>query len=66
MENLTYTEAKKIIKCYSGETNYFNGTVDINDMWDTLRYRCQFGEAESAVIIASLVMSGAKFKGRLK
>lgn len=62
---MTQDEAKKIIDKYAGETNYFSGIIDINDMWDMFRNRYGFGEAETAVILASLVRSGAKFKGRL-
>jgi hypothetical protein len=30
-------------------------------MWEMLRYRMQFGEAETAVILAALIRCGAKF-----
>lgn len=62
---MTQNEAAEIIKKYAGETNYFSGIIDINDMWDMFRHRYEFGEAETAVILASLVKSGAKFKGKL-
>ena len=63
---MTQDEAKQIIERHKGETNYFSGNIDISDMWDMFRYRYEFGEAETAVILASLVRSGAKFKGKLK
>lgn len=57
----TQKEATKIIEQYANETNYFNGNLNIQDMYDMFRYRYNFGEAETMVILASLVKSGAKF-----
>ena len=40
----------------------FNQEVSMDCMWEMLRYRMQFGEAETAVIIAALIKVGAWFK----
>lgn len=57
----TQKEATNIIEQYANETNYFTGKINITDMYDMFRYRYNFGEAETMVILASLVKSGAKF-----
>ena len=44
-----------------GNTNYFSGELKFYDMRDMLRYRMGFGEAETEIILASLVNAGAKF-----
>lgn len=43
-------------------TAYFDGSLTANQMKEMLRYRMGFGEAETNVIIAALVISGAKFQ----
>lgn len=57
----THAEAKKIIDENKEDTSYFDGSMKFDDMYEMLRYRMQFGEAETAVILASLIRSGAKF-----
>lgn len=57
----TQEQAKQIIDENKEYTNYFDGSMKFDDMYEMLRYRMQFGEAETAVIIASLIRSGAKF-----
>ena len=44
-----------------GNTNYFSGELKFADMYDMLRYRMEFGESETKLILASLVNAGAKF-----
>lgn len=58
----TCTDCIRIIKENKDDTNYFNYELTMDDMWNMLRYRMQFGEAETAVIIAALIRSGAKFR----
>lgn len=58
----TKTECKRIIEMHKDNTSYYDGTMTFGDMTDMLRNRFGFGEAETAVIIASLILSGAKFK----
>ena len=45
----------------TGHTNYFSGELKFADMFDMLRYRMDFGEAETELILAALVNAGAKF-----
>lgn len=62
---MTKVKASEIINEYRDETNYFSGEIKAKDMYEMLRYRMQFGEAESKVIIAALIKAGAKFQGDL-
>lgn len=43
-------------------TNYFKGNLYFEDMYEMFRYQLNFGEAETAVILASLMKAGAKFQ----
>ena len=43
-------------------TSYYDKSMTQESMYDMLRYRMRFGEAEARVIIAALVISGAKFE----
>ena len=52
----------RIIKENKDDTAWFNYDVSFDDMWIMLRNRMQFGEAETAVIMAALIRAGAKFK----
>ena len=63
-EYMKYTKkkAKETIEAYKDMTNYFNEELTQNQMYNMLKYDMHFGEAETRVIIASLVMAGAKFK----
>lgn len=58
----TIADCTRIIKENKDNTNYFNRKVTQDEMWEMLRYRMEFGEAETAVIIAALIKAGAKFK----
>ena len=55
-------QAKEVFERYKDKTNYFSNTIKMRDMYEMFRYRYNFGEAETKVILASLVMSGAKFE----
>ena len=57
----TKVKAKESIQAYKDSTCYFDGSMTQEEMYEMLRYRMRFGEAETRVIIASLVISGAKF-----
>ena len=61
---MKYTKkaAKESIEAYKDMTSYFDKSMSQEDMYNMLRYRMQFGEAETRVIIAALVLAGAKFK----
>ena len=57
----TKEKAKRTIKAFGNMTCYFDESMTQNEMYELLRYRMKFGEAETRVIIAALVISGAKF-----
>ena len=65
MKGYTKKEANAIIAEYKDDTNYFNGILTAEEMYDLFRNRCSFGEAETMTIIASLIKCGAKFQGRI-
>lgn len=58
----SYADCDRIIKENKDTTAYFSGDIKFDDMWEMFRFRCQFGEAETAVILAALIKSGAHFK----
>lgn len=59
---MTKKSAKEAIAAYKDMTSYFDESMTQADMYNMLRYRMQFGEAETRVIIAALIVAGAKFK----
>ena len=59
---MTKKVAWEQIEKFKDETNYFSGSIKLDDMRDMLRYRMQFGEAEAEVILAALTIAGAKFQ----
>ena len=61
---MKYTKkaAKESIEAYKDMTSYFDNSMSQEDMYNMLRYKMQFGEAETRIIIAALVLAGAKFK----
>lgn len=61
MKYTTKKSAKEVLDLFKDSTNYFNGHVSIHEMRDLLRNRMRFGSAETNVIIAALVLVGAKF-----
>ena len=64
MKKYKYTKkhARECVEAYAYLTGWFDESMTQREMFEMLRYRMQFGEAESRVIIAALVMAGAKFK----
>ena len=58
----TKTKAKETVEAYKDNTCFYDGSMTQEEMYNMLRYRMRFGEAETRVIIASLVISGAKFQ----
>lgn len=55
----TLKQERETIAAYKDITAYYDGSLTRAEMF---RYRFQFGEAETRVIISALVLSGAKFK----
>lgn len=62
MKKYTKKAAKETVEAYADMTAWFDESISQRNMFEMLRYRMQFGEAESRVIIAALIMAGAKFK----
>lgn len=58
----THRDCDRIIMENKDYTAWFSREVSQDDMWKMLRYRMDFGEAETAIIIAALIKAGAKFK----
>lgn len=50
-----------IIADWIGHTNYINDIISIDEMVEMFKH-FHFGEAETQVILASLMICGAKFK----
>lgn len=57
----SYDDCKRIISENRDNTAWFDGSYSMDNMWEMLRYRMGFGEAETAVILSSLILVGAKF-----
>lgn len=58
----TKAEAKRELDASKDRTNYFDGSLKMIDMKKMLRCSMRFGEAETNVILAALVLAGAKFE----
>ena len=58
----TIEECDEVLESNKANTAFFgdNGGITYEDMYNMLRYRMQFGEAETNVIIASLIKAGAQ------
>ena len=57
----TKKKARETVAAYADRTAYYDGSISQESMYEMLRYQMRFGEAETRVIIAALVLSGAKF-----
>lgn len=53
--------AKEILDKYKNQTPYFDGEMEMETMIEIFQYM-NFGEAETNVILASLVLAGCKFR----
>lgn len=53
--------ANEILEAYKNLTGYFEGELTYSEMYNMLRNRMKFGEAETHVIISALTLCGAKF-----
>lgn len=58
----TKKECDEIINQFKDDTSYFGGYdgITFEEMYNMLRYQMRFGEAETMVIIASLIKVGGK------
>ena len=57
----SWEECRKIIAEHRDKTNWFDGSVSMDSMFNMLRYQMRFGAAEATIIIAALILAGAKF-----
>lgn len=55
-------QCNKIIEEYKDNTMYFNEQMTFEQMYNMLRLQMEFGEAETKVIMASLIKNGANFR----
>lgn len=55
-------QCNEIIEEYKDNTMYFNEQMTFEQMYNMLRIQMEFGEAETKVIMASLIKNGAKFR----
>ncbi len=55
-------QCNEIIEEYKDNTMYFNEQMTFEQMYNMLRLQMEFGEAETKVIMASLMKVGAKFR----
>lgn len=61
----TKKECDMFIDYYKDKTAYFGNTLSgepmrFNEIYDMLRYRMRFGEAETMIIIACIIKCGGK------
>ncbi len=58
----TKKECDMFINYYKDKTAFFgeNGGITYDEMYDMLRYRMRFGEAETMIIIACIIKCGGK------
>lgn len=59
---MTKKKAKETIEEYKDLTGFFDNSMSETEMYEMLRYRMRFGEAETRVIMSALVVGGAKFR----
>lgn len=59
---MTREQATEFLKENKNNTLWFTDGMTFDDMYAMLRYRMQFGEAETLCIMASLKLNGAKIK----
>ena len=60
MNKFTSETARRVLNENKDNTLWFTDGITLTDMYDMLRYRMKFGEAETLCIIASLKLNGAK------
>ncbi len=60
MKYATKKAATEAIEQYKDRTGFFDGSLNMADMVNMLR-GMRFGEAETNVIMAALILAGGKF-----
>ncbi len=59
---MTRKQALEVIQKNKDNTAWFDKSLTREDMYNMLRYRMQFGQAETEVLLAALKLAGADFK----
>lgn len=59
---MTRKQALEVIQKNKDNTARFDKSLTREDMYNMLRYRMQFGQAETEVLLAALKLAGADFK----
>ena len=57
----SWEECRKIIAEHKDKTSWFDGSISMDSMFNMLRYQMRFGAAEATIIIAALILAGARF-----
>lgn len=57
----SWEECRKIIAEHKDKTSWFDGSISMDSMFNILRYQMKFGAAEATIIIAALILAGARF-----
>ena len=57
----SWEECRKIIAEHKDKTSWFDGSISMDTMFNMLRYQMKFGAAEATIIIAALILAGARF-----
>ena len=58
----TSNNYQAIVNDWIGNTNYINDVIALDDMVEMFTNTFHFGQAETQVILASMMACGAKFK----
>ena len=58
----TKKQDRETVHAYPDPTAHLDSSITRGEMYEMLRYRMRFGEAESRVIISAMVLAGAQFK----
>lgn len=62
MRKWTKRKAADMVRENIEKTGYSSGDISIQSMYEMLRCRMGFGNAEAKTILSALVLAGAKFK----
>lgn len=60
----SWEECRKIIKENKDKTIWFDEQISMDSMFNMLRYEMKFGAAEATIIIAALILAGARFSDK--
>lgn len=61
-KNWSLEQCNNIIEEHKDNTQYFNGQMTFDEAYNMFRLHYEFGEAETKVIMATLMKAGAEFR----